>query len=44
MSDYERGEWDCRYGFEAKPGQSKEYYEGYGFKYEKEQQEDARTS
>lgn len=44
MNDYEQGKWDCEQGLHPREYQPDEYYKGYAFEYEKEQQEDARTS
>lgn len=44
ISEYERGRKDRRKGHLPLDGMKDEYYKGYAFEYEKEQQEDARTS
>ena len=36
LSDYERGEWDCVHGHQARDCDSDEYYRGYGETYAKE--------
>lgn len=43
VSEYERGRKDRREGHLPLDGMKDEYYKGYAFEYEKEQQEDART-
>lgn len=44
MSDYEKGRDDRRKGHLPVDGMTDEYYQGYAYEYEKEQQEDARTA
>jgi hypothetical protein len=44
VSDYERGRKDRRDGHLPVDGMSDKYYQGYAYEYEKEQQEDAKTS
>ena len=40
---YEKGMKDCKAGLPHKEGQSREYDEGYGFQYQKEQMESANS-
>lgn len=35
LSDFERGEYDCVYGYPALKNESEAYYEGYGLAYAK---------
>jgi len=42
LNDFIRGEEDCKNGVPHKSGQSREYDEGYGFQYQKEQREGAK--
>tara|TARA_Y100000310_G_C20704315_1_gene833550 strand:- start:33118 stop:33252 length:135 start_codon:yes stop_codon:yes gene_type:complete len=44
MSDYEQGREDRRNNHLPMDGMPDQYYEGYAHEYEKEQQQDARTS
>jgi hypothetical protein len=37
LNEFDRGELDCLYGYEALEGQSESYYAGYGEQYAKEQ-------
>ena len=43
LDDFVRGEEDCKAGRPHKEGQSREYDEGYGFQYRKEQNDTARS-
>jgi len=43
LNDFDRGELDCLYGYEALEGQSESYYDGYGKQYAFEQTQTART-
>lgn len=43
LNDFDRGELDCLYGYDALEGQSESYYEGYRKQYATEQIQTART-
>ena len=43
LNEFVKGEEDCKKGIPHKEGQSREYDEGYGFQYTKEQNETARS-
>lgn len=43
LNDFVRGEEDCKAGRPHKEGQSPEYDKGYGFQYQKEQIDTARS-
>ena len=42
LRQFTRGEKDCKSGLPHKKGKSREYDDGYGFQYMKEQMESAR--
>ena len=37
LNDFDRGEWDCVHGYEAKDCETESYYLGYGTQYAKDQ-------
>jgi hypothetical protein len=37
LNDFERGEWDCVHGYQARDCETEQYYLGYGTQYAKEQ-------
>ena len=37
LNDFERGEWDCVHGYEARDCETESYYLGYGTQYAKDQ-------
>lgn len=42
-TEFMKGQIDCQDGYPAKAGMSKDYYDGYGAEYEKEQLATERT-
>lgn len=44
LNDFDRGELDCLYGYDALEGQSESYYDGYGRQYAFEQSQTARSA
>lgn len=37
LNDFDRGEWDCVHGYQARDGETEDYYLGYGTQYAKDQ-------
>lgn len=37
LNDFERGEWDCVHGYQARDCETEDYYSGYGTQYAKDQ-------
>ena len=37
LNDFDRGEWDCVHGYQARDCETEQYYLGYGTQYAKDQ-------